>query len=82
MRSFFYDSVIFDRDMLPALVKRVGAGRIMMGSDYPRGEIETDPVGFVSKAGLPAADRDKILSGNAQALFGIEMPAAPARGTR
>jgi aminocarboxymuconate-semialdehyde decarboxylase len=82
MRSFFYDSVIFDRDMLPALVKRVGAGRIMMGSDYPRGEIETDPVGFVSKAGLPAADRDKILSGNAQALFGIKMPAAPARGTR
>jgi aminocarboxymuconate-semialdehyde decarboxylase len=71
MRSFFYDSVIFDRDMLPALVKRVGADKVMMGSDYPRGEIETDPVGFVSKAGLSAGDRDRILSLNAQALFGI-----------
>jgi aminocarboxymuconate-semialdehyde decarboxylase len=72
MRDFFYDSVIFDRDMLPALVKRVGAGKIMMGSDYPRGEIETDPVGFVSNAGLSAADRDKILFENARVLFGIE----------
>ena len=72
MRDFYYDSVIFDRDMLPALVKRVGADKIMMGSDYPRGEIETDPVGFVSKAGLSAKDRDRILSQNAQALFGIK----------
>lgn len=61
----------------PPLVERPGAG-----SDYPRGEIETDPVGVVSKAGLPAAERNRILSGNAQALFGIRMPAAPARGTR
>ena len=71
MRDFFYDSVIFDRAMLPALVKRVGAGKVMMGSDYPRGEIERDPVGFVSKAGLSAAERDRILSANARALFGI-----------
>jgi aminocarboxymuconate-semialdehyde decarboxylase len=71
MRRLFYDSVIFDPDMLARLVHKVGADRIMMGSDYPRGEIETDPVGFVSNAGLSDQDRDKILSTNALALFGI-----------
>ena len=71
MPKFFYDSVIFDQDMLRRLVHKVGADRIMMGSDYPRGEIETEPVGFVSTAGLSDQDRDKILGRNALALFGI-----------
>ena len=71
MPRFFYDSVIFDQDMLSRLVQKVGADRIMMGSDYPRGEIETDPVGFVSTAGLVPEDRERILGGNAMALFRI-----------
>ena len=71
MPKFFYDSVIFDQDMLRRLVHKVGADRIMMGSDHPRGEIETDPVGFVSTAGLSDQDRDKILGRNALALFRI-----------
>ena len=63
--------MIFDQDMLSRLVQKVGADRIMMGSDYPRGEIETDPVGFVSTAGLVPEDRERILGGNAMALFRI-----------
>ena len=53
--------------------RRVRAERLprrLMGSDYPRGEIET-PVGFVSTAGLSEPDRDRILSRNALDLFGI-----------
>jgi aminocarboxymuconate-semialdehyde decarboxylase len=71
MQRFFYDSVIFDQDMLARLVAKVGADRIMMGSDYPRGEIETDPVGFVATAGLSGDNQEKILSRNATELFGI-----------
>ena len=71
LRDFFYDFVIFDRDMLPVLVERAGIDKVMMGSDYPRGEIEHDPVGFVTGADLAAGDKDRILSANAQALFGI-----------
>src|SRR5262245_59951928 len=73
MPKFFYDSVILDQDMLRRLVHRVGADRIMMGSDDPRGEIETDPVGFVSAAELSDKARDKILGRNAMALFGIDL---------
>ncbi len=76
MRRFFYDSVVFDQDMLRRLAAKVGADRIMMGSDYPRGEVEPDPVGFVETSGLSAEDRHKILFANAAALFGLEDRAA------
>jgi aminocarboxymuconate-semialdehyde decarboxylase len=70
--QFYYDSVVFDPDMLSRLVRVAGADRIMMGTDYPRGEVETDPVGFVQAApGLDDAQRAQIMSGTAMALFGI-----------
>ena len=74
MRRFYYDSVVFDRDMLAYLVKRVGDRRIMMGTDYPRGEVEHDPVGFVSKTrDLSREAKTRIMSANAAKLFGISI---------
>ena len=72
LKRFYFDSVIFDREMLRTLVKRAGDTHVMMGTDYPRGEIETDPVGFVSRtSGLSASSKERIMSGNAARLFGI-----------
>lgn len=72
MRRFFYDSVVFDRDMLAFLVKKVGAGQVMMGTDYPRGEVELDPVGFVGKTReLSKEVKERIMSRNAAKLFRI-----------
>jgi len=72
MRRFHYDSVVFDRDMLAYLVRKVGDRRIMMGTDYPRGEVEEDPVGFVSRTqGLSKETKARIMSGNAARLFNI-----------
>lgn len=72
LKRFYYDTVVFDRDMLGFLAKKVGVGRIMMGTDYPRGEIEWDPVGFVSRTrALSAQDKRRIMSTNAAKLFGI-----------
>ncbi len=72
-RRFFYDTVIFDRDMLSVLVKKAGDRRIMMGTDYPRGEIERDPVGFVSKSRtLSKESKHRIMSENAAKLFEVK----------
>lgn len=74
LRRFHYDAVIFDRDMLAFLVRKVGAGRIMMGTDYPRGEIERDPVGFVTRTrGISSAAKTRIMSQNAARLFNIAL---------
>jgi aminocarboxymuconate-semialdehyde decarboxylase len=69
---FWYDTSVYNLDMLEFLVKKVGASRIVMGSDYPSGE--DDPVSFVKKArGLSAADKVAILGLNAAKLLGISI---------
>jgi predicted TIM-barrel fold metal-dependent hydrolase len=66
--------VVFDRDMLAYLVKKVGDRQIMMGTDYPRGEVEEDPVGFVSRTrGISKESKDRIMSQNAARLFKIAL---------
>jgi predicted TIM-barrel fold metal-dependent hydrolase len=44
----------------------------MMGTDYPRGEVEQDPVGFVTRTrGISKESKDRIMSRNAARLFNI-----------
>ena len=47
LKRFYYDTCIYDPVTLDALIARVGADRILMGSDFPVGE--TDPVGFLKR---------------------------------
>ena len=71
-QKFYYDTCVYDPDMMDFLIKKVGADRIVLGSDYPVGE--TDPVAFVRNAkGLSAADKEKILSKNATKLLGLKI---------
>lgn len=70
--SFFYDSCVYDADTFAILAKKVGAGRIVLGSDYPVGE--DDPVGFIRRSkALSAADKERILSKNAARLLGLSV---------
>lgn len=47
LKRFYYDTCIYDPVTLDALIERVGADRILMGSDFPVGE--ADPVGFLRR---------------------------------
>ena len=69
LRSFHYDTCVYDPRVLGVLLERVGADRLVMGSDYPVGE--KDPVGFIKGLNLPQADADRICGGNAARLLGI-----------
>jgi predicted TIM-barrel fold metal-dependent hydrolase len=55
------------------LVRKVGAGTFMIGSDWPHAEGVADPGGDnrASVAALPEADRAMVLSGNAAWLLGL-----------
>ncbi len=71
-RHFWYDTCLYNQDMLEYLAGKVGPSRIVMGSDYPVGE--ADPVGFITTSRkLSAADKVAILGKNAAALLGISI---------
>ena len=69
LRMLYYDSCVYETEVLEALVKRVGADRVVLGSDYPVGEPK--PVAFVELCALTASDKEKIIGVNAAQLFGV-----------
>jgi aminocarboxymuconate-semialdehyde decarboxylase len=63
--------VVFDERALRLLVDTVGAGRVLIGSDYPYPLGERPAGGLVRKAAfLDDATREAILAGNASAFLG------------
>jgi aminocarboxymuconate-semialdehyde decarboxylase len=70
--SFYYDTCVYNPEMLDTLVDKVGPSRIILGSDYPVGE--EDPVGFVKNSKkLSAKDKEDILQNNAAKMLGISI---------
>lgn len=68
LRSFYYDTCLFDHAVLTRLSECVGVDRLVMGSDYPVGE--ADPIGFIEKCpGMSAANTAMITSGTPAKLL-------------
>ena len=67
--QFYYDSVVFDPFMLEFLVHKVGASRVMAGTDFPF--CPDSPATTVRNARISEADQDAIIFGNAAKMFGI-----------
>jgi aminocarboxymuconate-semialdehyde decarboxylase len=70
LRAFHYDTCVYDPEVLKVLLARVGAERLVMGSDYPVGE--KDPVSFVQSCGVSQSELASICGGNAARLLGIQ----------
>jgi len=74
LRQLYYDSCVYDHDVLRHLVERVGASQVILGSDYPVGEWK--PIEFVRNTpGISDADKDKIIGLKAARMFGVAVPA-------
>jgi aminocarboxymuconate-semialdehyde decarboxylase len=70
LRAFYYDTCLYEESILAALIKIVGADRIVMGSDYPVGEV--DPIGFVERCpGITSEQVAMITGGNAAKILGL-----------
>jgi len=73
LRMLYYDSCVYEPEVLEALVRRVSADRVVLGSDYPVGEPK--PVEFVESCALTVAEKEKIIGVNAARLFGAAIKA-------
>jgi aminocarboxymuconate-semialdehyde decarboxylase len=72
LEKFYFDTIVFDPQMLDNMVRRYGADHVVLGTDYPFDMGVEDPVGFVHKAKLSSVDRMKIIGGNAARLLKID----------
>ncbi len=71
LRDLYYDTCVYDVSVLEALVERVGADRIVLGSDYPVAGDE-DHVAFVRSArNLDDAQVEAVAGGTARDLLGL-----------
>jgi aminocarboxymuconate-semialdehyde decarboxylase len=71
MRRFHYDSLAYFPETLRFMIDLLGSDRIVIGTDnYATMDVD-QPNALVEQLNLPAADRDRILSGNAKKLFKI-----------
>jgi aminocarboxymuconate-semialdehyde decarboxylase len=64
-RRMFFDTLTHDRDSLEFLGKRVGWHQVFIGTDYPFGMGDRDPVGHVMDLHLDDQTTEAVLSANA-----------------
>ena len=70
-RGFFYDSIVFDRELLRWAVNAFGARQIMVGSDFPYPIYARRPRTTIEELGLDAAATEAMLRGNARRFLGL-----------
>lgn len=71
LRRIWFDSVVYEPGLLETLVARVGADRVLLGTDFPFDMGVEDPVALVEATSLSEADRGAIRGGNAAGLLGL-----------
>ncbi|WP_327434580.1 amidohydrolase family protein [Streptomyces sp. NBC_01236] len=69
LRRIWFDSLVHDPGVLRELIRRAGADRVLLGSDFPFDMGTDDPVGALRAARLTDADFDAVRGGNAAALL-------------
>ena len=70
LRMLYFNSCVYERAVLQHLVDKVGADRVLLGSDYPVGE--TKPIEFVTGTEtLSTRRKSSIVGTNAAALLGV-----------
>jgi aminocarboxymuconate-semialdehyde decarboxylase len=71
-RRLYFDTVIFEPLALRFLCDVAGVDKVMLGSDFPFGIGDPEPVGIVDRTPLTAAERAGILGENAARVFHID----------
>jgi len=73
LRSFYYDTCTYSASVTEALVRRVGADRLVMGSDYSVGD--PDPLASAKEvANISETDFPLVTGGTAARLLRLETP--------
>jgi aminocarboxymuconate-semialdehyde decarboxylase len=73
LRQLYYDSIVFTPEAMRHLVAEVGAGQIVMGTDYPFPWTKTSVDHILGAPGLTDSERAAMLGDTAAGLLGIKI---------
>ncbi|MCH9670270.1 MAG: amidohydrolase [Gammaproteobacteria bacterium] len=68
----YFDSIVFERPTLEFLVAKVGADRIMLGSDYPFPIGDPQPTAVITEGAFSDDEKALMLGDVARQLFALE----------
>jgi aminocarboxymuconate-semialdehyde decarboxylase len=72
LRRFYYDCIVYDEPALRYLIDRVGADRVVFGTDWPYDMALDWPVAWIlGMASLSQEEKDAILWKNLERLLGL-----------
>lgn len=70
-RRMFYDTAVYNTTTLHYVIAMFGLEQVMVGTDYPFGIMDTDPLGTVAALALDEVSTTLLLEGNARRFLGI-----------
>jgi len=78
LKQLYFDSILHSAMALDFLIQVVGADRVVIGTDYPMGMGDKNPVATImALKSVNEAERTQILETNAMKALGMEDPATP-----
>jgi aminocarboxymuconate-semialdehyde decarboxylase len=82
LSKLWFDTVVHDPIALRSLIDRVGADRVLLGSDFPFDMGDDDPLGALDATpGLTRSEREAISAANAVAFLGGSVGGSSLGGT-
>jgi aminocarboxymuconate-semialdehyde decarboxylase len=69
LKNLYFDTLVYDVDTLEYLRRKVGGGRLLLGTDYPYRLGDWMGVEKILALDIPETEKDGILSGTARALL-------------
>ena len=74
LKDMYFDNVVFANDQLEFLIKKYGADKIVLGTDYPFDMAEYDPTEHVMGIdSISTADKEAICGLNSANLLGVDV---------
>jgi len=71
-RQLYYDTCVFDPTVLKFLIECFGDDRLIIGTDYPFGNHERDPLGLLERAGISGQVLERLCHENAERFLKID----------